>query len=55
MKYINSSYPAGFLQEEITCSIEKWRSGLGTIGSNDVTAKYKEGKWPITKEGMRIS
>jgi hypothetical protein len=42
-------------KEEITCSIEKWRSGLGAIGSNDVTAKYKDGKWSITKEGMWIS
>jgi hypothetical protein len=40
---------------KITCAIQKWRSGLGAIGSDDVTAKYKDGKWVITKDGMWIS
>lgn len=39
----------------ITCSIKKWRSGLGAIGSDEVTARFKEDKWEITKEGMWIS
>lgn len=42
-------------KETITCSLEKWRSGLGAIGSNDVTAKYKDGVWKITKENMWVS
>lgn len=42
-------------KDKITCSIQKWRSGLGAIGSSDVTAKYKDGKWTINKEGMWIS
>lgn len=42
-------------KEEINCSIEKWRSGLGAIGSNEVTAKRKDGSWSITKEGNWIS
>ena len=42
-------------KEEITCSIEKWRSGLGAIGAEEVTATLKDGKWSITKEGNWIS
>lgn len=42
-------------KKKITCAIEKWRSGLGAIGSDDVTAKYKDGEWKIKKEGMWIS
>lgn len=40
---------------KITCAIKKWRSGDGAIGSDDVTAKCKDGKWEITKDGMWIS
>jgi hypothetical protein len=39
----------------ITCSIKKWRSGLGAIGSDDVTAEYKDGQWIVTKSNMWIS
>lgn len=42
-------------KEEITCSIEKWRSGLGAIGANEVTATFKDDKWNIVKEGNWIS
>jgi len=42
-------------KSRITCATKKWRSGLGAIGSEDVTAKYKDGEWSITKEGMWIS
>lgn len=39
----------------LTYGIEKWRSGLGAIGSNEATAKYENGQWKITKENMWIS
>ncbi|MFT4144142.1 MAG: DUF3221 domain-containing protein [Mobilitalea sp.] len=42
-------------KNEITCSIKKWRSGTGAIGSDDVTATLEDGTWKITKEGMWIS
>lgn len=42
-------------KEKITCSIKKWRGGDGAVGSDDVTAKYKDEKWTITKDGMWIS
>lgn len=42
-------------RNKITCSIKKWRSGLGAIGSDDVTAQLKDDKWEITKNGMWIS
>ncbi len=41
-------------KQKITCSIKKWRSGLGAIGS-DATAKYDKTEWKITKENMWIS
>jgi hypothetical protein len=41
--------------QKITCSVKKWRSGDGAIGANEVTAKYKDGEWKITKSGMWIS
>ena len=44
-----------YKKDKITCGIEKWRSGLGAIGSDKVTAKYKNGKWTISKDGMWIS
>ncbi len=39
----------------LTYGIEKWRSGLGAIGSNEASAQYENGKWKITKENMWIS
>ena len=42
-------------KKTINCSIEKWRSGLGAIGSDDVKAEYKDGQWLITKSAMWIS
>lgn len=48
MKYDNG-------KEEITCGISKWRSGLGAIGANEVTATLKDGSWVITKDGNWIS
>jgi hypothetical protein len=42
-------------KEEITCAISKWRSGLGSIGADQVTALLKNGTWEITKDGMWIS
>lgn len=39
----------------LTYGIEKWRSGLGAIGSDKATAKFKDGEWKITKEDMWIS
>lgn len=38
----------------LKCSISKWRSGLGAIGS-DVEAEYDGGSWKLTKTGMWIS
>jgi hypothetical protein len=39
----------------LTYGIEKWRSGLGAIGSNEASAQYEDGVWKITKENMWIS
>lgn len=41
--------------KKLTCGYQKWRSGLGAIGSDNVTVKYKEGSWVITKKGSWIS
>lgn len=38
----------------LTCSISKWRSGLGAIGA-DVKAVYEDGEWKITKTNNWIS
>ncbi|MDF2484985.1 MAG: hypothetical protein K0R46_1153 [Herbinix sp.] len=62
----NLSFPKGVLikisemtydenKEVINCSISKWRSGLGAIGADDVSAELKDGTWKITKEGNWIS
>jgi hypothetical protein len=42
-------------QEKITCAMEKWRSGLGAVGSDKVTAQLEGKEWKVTKEGMWIS
>lgn len=42
-------------KREIKCSIKKWRSGLGAIGSDKVTASYDGSEWSIKKEDMWIS
>lgn len=39
----------------INCSIMKWRSGLGAIGSDHVSAKYKHNIWKIKRKGLWIS
>ncbi len=39
----------------ITCSISKWRSGLGAVGSEEAAAEWKDGIWTVTKNGMWIS
>lgn len=39
----------------ITCAISKWRSGLGAVGSDAVTAKLHNGEWKVTKESTWIS
>ncbi|HBI72617.1 MAG TPA: hypothetical protein DEG06_07970 [Lachnospiraceae bacterium] len=41
-------------KQKLTGSMEKWRSGLGAIGS-DFTAEYKEGEWRITKKNRWVS
>lgn len=41
--------------KSISCSIEKWRGGLGAIGSEKVTAEYRDGKWIITKSDLYIA
>jgi len=38
-------------KNNITCSISKWRSGLGAIGWN-AEAELKNGKWNITRENF---
>ena len=38
----------------LKCSISKWRSGLGAVGS-DVEATYDGGGWKLSKSGMWIS
>lgn len=35
----------------ITMKASKWRSGLGAIGYNELTIKYKNDKWEITSIG----
>lgn len=40
---------------EITYGIEKWRSGDGAIGTDQATAKFKDGQWVIQNENMWIS
>lgn len=42
-------------KEKITCSIEKWRSDLGAIGSEDTSAQYKDNDWKIKMKDMWIS
>lgn len=42
-------------KQAISCSIEKWRSGKGAIGSNNVTAEYKDGKWEISKTNIYMA
>ena len=42
-------------KQTITCAISKWRSGLGAVGSDEVTAQLKDGTWNITKESRWIS
>lgn len=39
----------------ITCSLKKWRSGLGAVGADAVTAKYDQQDWKIEAESMWIS
>lgn len=39
----------------LICSIMKWRSGLGAIGSDRVSAKYKHNIWKITRGNQWIS
>ncbi|BCJ94083.1 hypothetical protein acsn021_16520 [Anaerocolumna cellulosilytica] len=39
----------------LTCGISKWRSPLGAVGSNSVTAVYNGKGWKVTKENMWIS
>lgn len=41
--------------KKIRCSIEKWRSGLGAIGSENVTATYDDGQWKVKLGNMWIS
>lgn len=41
--------------KEFNYSIQKWRSGLGAIGADDASAKYKDGEWTIKKGSMWIS
>ena len=38
-----------------TCGVDKWRSGLGAIGSGDVTAVWDGEAWTVTMENMYIS
>ena len=35
----------------ITMNASKWRSGLGAIGYNELTVKYSNGEWVVTKIG----
>lgn len=35
----------------ITMNVSKWRSGLGAIGYNELTVKYTNGEWVVTKIG----
>lgn len=41
-------------KEEISCKINKWRSGLGAIGW-DAKAKLKDNRWEISRDNMWIS
>ncbi len=42
-------------KDVIKYAIEKWRSGLGAIGSDDAKAKFDGAKWNITKKDTWIS
>lgn len=42
-------------RKEITCGISKWKSGLGAVGSDDVTARLKGENWIVKKRGIWIS
>lgn len=42
-------------KNKITYKISKWRSGLGAIGSDDVTAEFDGSEWEITMDNMWIS
>lgn len=42
-------------KQTISCSIEKWRSGLGAIGSSNVTGEYKNGRWEISKSNIYVA
>lgn len=37
--------------KSITMDVQKWRSGLGAIGYDDLVVKYNNSKWEITKTG----
>ena len=37
--------------KSITMDVQKWRSGLGAIGYDDLVVKYTYGNWKITKTG----
>lgn len=41
-------------KSKITCSISKWRSGLGAIGW-DAIIEYDDGDWNITRKNLWIS
>lgn len=53
IKISNMQYHAE--KHTITCALSKWRSGLGAIGSDAVTALLHNGEWKVTKESMWIS
>lgn len=39
-------------KQKLAYSIEKWRSGLGAIGTDDGSAEYDKGEWKITKKNV---
>jgi hypothetical protein len=41
--------------ETLTCGIKKWRSGLGAIGADDVTAEFNGSTWEVTRKNEWIS
>lgn len=53
IKISNMQYLAK--KHKITCAISKWRSGLGAIGSDAVTAQLNSGEWKVTRESTWIS
>ncbi len=53
IKISNMQYLAK--KHKITCAISKWRSGLGAIGSDAVTAQLNNGEWKVTRESTWIS